>query len=303
MKIVIIGSGGRLGAALMREYGERFDVLGFNHAQLDLGDASEIRAKVEHLTYDILVNAAALTNVDLCEKEPEQAFQINSEAPRVLAEISREKSAKLIHFSTDYVFDGKKTGPYDEEDPAHPISVYGESKRAGEQSVLKADDRHLVVRVAWVFGPDRPSFIDGMIHRARESDRISAVSDKFSTPTYTRDVAQMLLDVVVAGGVDPGRTEAGVSAPGYSGILHLTNAGSCSWQEYAQHALNCCRELGVSLKATNVVPLKLSDMQNFVARRPVNSVLSTAKYKALTGNSPRHWRDAVAEYIRDFVAR
>jgi dTDP-4-dehydrorhamnose reductase len=198
----------------------------------------------------------------------------------------------MIHFSTDYVFDGEKREPYDEDDPARPISVYGESKRAGEECVLKRDHRHLVVRVAWVFGPDRPSFVDTMIARARESEQVSAVSDKFSTPTYTRDIAQMLEGLVT-----------GVSDPGYSGILHFTNAGSCSWQEYAQHALDCCRQLGVSLKGTNVRPLKLSDMNNFVARRPVNSVLSTAKYKAITGISPRDWRDAVAEYVREFVAR
>ena len=166
MKIVVIGSAGRLGAALTREYHNKFAVTGFNHAQLDLSDFDVIREKLRRTAFDVLINAAAFTNVDLCETERDQAFRINAEAPRVLAEICREKNAKLIHFSTDYVFDGEKRKPYTEEDEAKPISVYGDSKLAGEKNVLAAQDGHLIVRVSWVFGPDRPSFIDAMIKRA-----------------------------------------------------------------------------------------------------------------------------------------
>ena len=169
-------------------------------------------------------------------------------------------------------------------DEARPISVYGESKRAGEQNVLAVQDRHLVVRVSWVFGPDRPSFIDGVIKRARENEHVEAIADKFSTPTYTRDIAEMLprfFDGDLAGG-----------------ILHFANAGECSWQEYAQHALDVCHQLGIPLKAKTVAPLRLADMKNFVAQRPVYSVLSNMKYAGLSGQAPRAWRDAVADYIK-----
>lgn len=298
MKIVIIGSGGRLGAALVREYREKFDITDFNHAQLDLGDPKEIHAKIDNLDYDVLINAAAFTNVDLCEKEPKQAFQINAEAPRLLAEICRDRKAKLIHFSTDYVFDGDKREPYREEDPAKPVSVYGESKRAGEENVLGVQDRHLVVRVSWVFGPDRPSFVDAVIKRAGASENVDAIADKFATPTYTLDIAQALPRFFVAGVADPGAAISPESVRGsYSGILHFANAGECSWQEYAQHALDCCHAAGVALKARKVAPLKLADMKTFIARRPVYSVLSTAKFTALTGVTPRSWRDAVADYV------
>src|SRR5439155_14360331 len=192
MKIVVIGSAGRLGAALTREYHNKFAVTGFNHAQLDLSDFDVIREKLRRTAFDVLINAAAFTNVDLCETERDQAFRINAEAPRVLAEICREKNAKLIHFSTDYVFDGEKRKPYTEEDEAKPISVYGDSKLAGEKNVLAAQGGHLIMRVSWVFGPDRPSFIDAMIKRAREEEYIEAIADKFSTPTYTLDIAEML---------------------------------------------------------------------------------------------------------------
>ena len=288
MKLVIVGAGGRLGTALAREYREKFSVIGFDHAQLDLANADELREKLCTIDFDLLINAAAFANVDLCERECDQAFRINADAPRILAEICRDKNAKLIHFSTDYVFDGGKREPYIENDPANPISVYGESKRAGEKFVLQTHDRHLVVRVSWVFGPDRPSFIDGMIKRARENEQIDAIADKFSTPTYTHDIAQML----------PQFFEVDVEG----GILHFANAGECSWQEYAQWALDCCATEGIALKAKIVDALKLADMKNWSARRPVYSVLSTAKYSVLTDVSSRAWRDAVADYIRRFYS-
>src|SRR6266446_3593384 len=232
MRILILGAGGRLGGALTREYREKFDVVGLNHPQLDLARPEQVRDKLSPVAFDLLINCAAMTNVDLCESEREQAFAINAEAPKVLAEICSGKKAKLIHFSTDYVFDGEKREPYTETDVAKPISVYGESKRVGEENVLAGQDRsasakatadrHLVVRVSWVFGPDRPSFIDVMIQRARENDHVDAIADKFSTPTYTHDIAEMLsrfFDIDVAGG-----------------ILHFASAGECSWQEYVQHA-------------------------------------------------------------------
>jgi len=289
MKLLVFGSAGRLGAALMREYQGKYDVAGFNHAELDLSNFDKIREKLGETDFDVLINAAAFTNVDLCETQPDQAFRINAEAPRVLAEICSEKNAKLIHFSTDYVFDGEKRAPYTEKDEANPISIYGESKLAGEKNVLAAQNRHLVVRVSWVFGPDRPSFIDGMIKRAQENEKVDAIADKFSTPTYTHDIAQMLPQFF--------------DGDGEGGILHFANAGKCSWQEYAQWALDCCREFGLPMKAKTVGSRKLTDMQAWVARRPVYSVLSTAKYTHLTGTPPRTWREAVADYIRRFYSK
>ena len=289
MKIVVLGAGGRLGAALMREYQEQYDIAGFNHAQLDLVSLDDVRQRLGAMDFEVLINAAGFTNVDLCETQPDRAFPINAEAPRILAEICNAKDAKLIHFSTDYVFDGQKRAPYTEEDQANPISLYGETKLAGEKNVLAAKNGHLVVRVSWVFGPDRPSFIDAMIKRARENEKIDAIADKFSTPTYTRDIARML----------PQFFDRGVEG----GILHFSNAGKCSWQEYARWALDCCRDAGIPLKATTVGALTLRDMSSWVARRPVYSVLSTVKYAELTGTVPRPWREAVADYITRFYSK
>jgi len=246
MKLVVLGAGGRLGAALIREFRPKHEVVGFNHAQLDLSNLESVREELSATTFDVLVNAAAFTNVDACETERDRAFRINAEAPGVLAEICNEKDAKLIHFSTDYVFDGQKRAPYTEDDQANPISAYGESKLAGERNVLAAGDEHLVVRVSWVFGPDRPSFVDAMIKRAQQDEKIDAISDKFSTPTYTHDIANML----------PQFFDHGVAG----GVLHFANAGKCTWQEYAQWALDCCRDAGISLKGATVGSVKLSEM-------------------------------------------
>jgi dTDP-4-dehydrorhamnose reductase len=287
MKIVITGSGGRLGAALMREYGTRFDVVGFNHSQLDLADLTTTRETILPLDFDVLINAAAFTNVDLAEKETDHAFRVNRDAPRALAKLCRDKGARLIHISTDYVFDGQKTKAYTEADEPRPISAYGASKLAGEEAVLNTGGNHLVTRVSWVFGPDRPSFVDQMIARAREHEEIAAVADKWSTPTYTRDIAGMLIPFLISGDV---------------GIVHIANSGQCTWQEYAQHAIDCCHQAGVPLKAKQVGAVKMSDMKNWVTRRPVHSVLGTAKYAELVGAPPRPWREAVAEYVQEFVA-
>jgi dTDP-4-dehydrorhamnose reductase len=289
MKIVILGAGGRLGAALMREYREKHDIVGFNHAQLDLANLNDVRGKLGAMNFGVLINSAGFTNVDGCETERDRAFLINAEAPGVLAGICKAKAAKLIHFSSDYVFDGKKRAPYTEEDYANPISLYGESKLAGEKNALAAENGHLVVRVSWVFGPDRPSFIDAMIKRAQQDERIDAICDKFSTPTYTHDIARML----------PQFFDRGVEG----GILHFANAGKCSWQEYAQWGLDCCQDAGIPLKAKAVGALKLNEMKNWVAGRPVYSVLSTVKYTELSGTAPRAWREAVADYITRFYSK
>ena len=286
--IIIIGAKGRLGAALACEYQRAFSVKAFARSQLDLGKLDQVRSTLSETEFDLLINCAALTNVDYCESNRDEAFLINAEAPRLLAEICRQKSAALIHISTDYVFDGRQDSPYTEEDTPRPLSVYAESKLAGEEETLRVSQNNLVIRLSWVFGPDKPSFIDQIIQRARENETVTAVADKFSSPTYTLDVADWLR---LAWENDA------------HGILHLANNGGCSWQEWAQYAIDVCHNLGIPLKTERIGAVSLADMKNFVARRPVHTVLSTAKFAALTGVKPRHWREAVAEYITAHVSK
>ncbi len=285
-----MGSGGRLGAALLREWralGD--DVLGFNRALLDLADFRQIRERLEPLEFDALVNCAAQTNVDRCEREVEEAFRINSGAVATLADICARKKARCVHISTDYVFDGTKQLPYTEEDEPQPISKYGESKLSGERCLHAVADKHLAVRVSWIFGPDRASFVDQILQRALVQERVEAIADKVSVPTYALDAARLLRPLVDDERID--------------GVVHLANAGACSWQQYGQHALDCAAAAGLPLRTRIVEPLMLAEMKAFVAKRPIYTPLSTAKLTLLTGLAPRPWQEAVEDYIRTHWAR
>jgi dTDP-4-dehydrorhamnose reductase len=162
--------------------------------------------------------------------------------------------------------------------------VYGESKRAGEIALFDIDPAHLAVRVSWVFGPDRPSFIDQILQKAKTSEKVEAIGDKWAVPTYTLDIAQLLRPFLRE------RREGG--------LLHLCNSGGCTWQEYGQYALDCAREAGVALQAETVGALKMADLKAFIARRPPYTVMSTSRLAGLTGVAPRPWQEAVLEYVR-----
>lgn len=289
-RIVVAGSGGRLGAALCREWrAAGLEVLGFDRQAMDLASDAAIRAALEPLEFGVLVNCAALTNVDHCETHETEAFRANAEAVGTIAALCSAKEARCIHISTDYVFDGEKGEPYTEEDEALPISVYGKSKRAGEVAALAAGTHHLVARVSWVFGPDRPSFVDQILARAQKEENVQAISDKWAVPTYTFDAAQLLRPLLFDVPV--------------SGLLHLCNTGACTWQEYGQLALDVAAASGVKLRAQEVGALHLADLKAFIAKRPPFTAMDTTRLAALLGHSPRPWQDAVAEYVRDSVAR
>ncbi len=282
--IVVTGAGGRLGAALVRQWkAAKEDVIGLKRADLDLSRPEQMRDALESLDFGVLVNCAAQTNVDRCETHFDEAMRINAQAVGELAEICQEKGARCIHISTDYVFDGEKETPYTEEDQAQPISRYGESKLAGEFALLNVSSTNLVVRVSWVFGPDRPSFVDQVLQKARTEERVAAIADKIAVPTYTLDAALLLRPFLFEKRI--------------GGVLHLCNQGDCSWQEYAQHALDCAAEAGLELKTYTVEPLKMADMKAFVAKRPRYSAMSIDKLANLIGQKPRNWRNAVREHV------
>ena len=211
-------------------------------------------------------------------------MQINAVAVGRMAFIAARKKARVIHISTDYVFDGEKRTPYLETDPAHSISVYGDSKKQGESELLAVSDANLVVRVSWVFGPDRPSFLDQIVKRALETDEVSAIADKTSAPAYTLDIARHLKPLLFEQPV--------------GGIVHLCNSGECSWQQYGQFAIDCAIAAGLPIKGKKVAPLAMADLKAFVAKRPVYTVLSTARLAEITGEPTRDWRLAVEEYVR-----
>jgi len=288
VRIAIVGAGGRLGAALAREWGGADEALALGRADLDLAAPGEIERVLGPLGFDALVNCAALTNVDYCETHAPEAMRVNAEAVGEIGALCTRKAARCVHISTDYVFDGTLDRPYTEEDAPRAISVYGESKLQGERALRNASADHLAVRVSWVFGPARPSFIDGIVKRALDSDHAEAIGDKWSTPSYTRDLATMLR---------PFLREIPVG-----GVLHASNAGACTWREYGARALECAARAGLPVRTTEVAFLPIAGMKAFVARRPVYSVLATGKIERLTGQAPRPWEEAVEEYVREYLA-
>jgi len=286
LKLVVVGSAGRLGSALVRSYAATKEVIALKRADIDLASPESVERALRELDFDVLINCAALTNVDYCESHQEEAFAINAGAVGQMARICTQKNARCIHISTDYVFDGAKSEPYAEDDEAAPLGVYGASKRQGEVELLAVSPNHLVVRVAWVFGPDRPSFVDQILKRALESEELAAIGDKWSCPTYTIDAAAMLRPLVR-------EIPAG-------GIVHLTQSGACTWQEYGQYALDCAAAAGVALKGRRVAFQAMADLKAFVAKRPVYTVLSTRRLETLTGRAPRPWQEAVSDYVRQY---
>ena len=282
-RILILGGKGRLGGALVRMWSANYPVRALARSDLDVTDLVELRCLLESAVYDVLVNCTGLTNIDRCETAREEAKIVNARAPGVMGEVAAKKGARFIHFSTDYVFDGAKTTAYTEEDVACPLSHYGRTKLAGENAAITPSQRHLAVRVAWVFGPDKPSFVDLIIERALTNDRVEAIADKRSCMTFTEDVAHWL-DPFLDGNL-----------PG--GLYHACNAGACSWHEYGQHALNFAVRAGLPLRARTVEPIALSAMKDFVAPRPLYTVLNTAKLAMVTGAVPRNWREALNEYL------
>ncbi|CAN5738644.1 dTDP-4-dehydrorhamnose reductase [soil metagenome] len=287
-KVLIIGAQGRMGAALARRYASTREIISWGRSDLNLLHLDRVREQVENTDFSVLIYAAGLTNVDYCEDHEEEAFCTNSEVPGILAGICEKKGARLIHISTDYVFDGRNNTPLTEEAPTHPLSVYGRSKLAGEQTVLTVSGRHLVIRVSWLFGPDRPSFPDMILKRAMTSDHVEAISDKISCPTYSEDFAEWIEPML-----DDNR---------YSGLLHLCNSGSTSWQNYGQTTLDIAARLGVPLKATNVEGLSRINFPSFKAERPEFTSFDTGKYQHLSGKTPRAWEDALEAYLKKAVS-
>ncbi len=284
VRIAITGTTGRLGAALARVYSQQgFETHPLPRTACDLRDPGEIETALRGIDFDFLVHCAAVTSVDYCESNPEEARAVNAEAPGVIARHCAGRGARMAHVSTDYVYSGDSAGHRVESDPCHPRSVYGRSKLEGERRVLDASAGFLVLRTSWIFGPDRPGFPEQMIHRACETDDLEAICDKFSTPTHSHDFASLLLPLL--------------ENPDAEGVFNLSNSGACSWKEYGECALEAAKEAGIPVQSTSVRGIRLAEMKSFQAPRPANTPMSTSRYAEFTGQSPRPWQDALREYV------
>ncbi len=285
-RIVVVGSGGRLGSSLMNHLASRYQVIGLDRKQLDLTSASSIKAVLGGFDYDHLFLTAALTAVDYCETHADEAFAINAAAPGVIAAISAEKGAHVTYVSTDMVFDGMKSQPYLETDAPAPISVYGASKLEGELQVLSASAGNLVTRVSWVYGPGRPAFPEWIIDKACSEADLTLPCDKVCCPTSALDLIDWL-DALVFG---PTQGTA-------SGIFHLCNSNPCTWQEWGQFCIDTARGLGFPVIAHEIGGVPVDSVSAFTARRPLDSSMCTGKFTAFTGVRTRDWRTSLHEFL------
>jgi len=283
-KMLVFGAGGRLGAALAREYAASWDVRAFGRAEADLSNPDSLAALIRTEDPSVVINSAAMTNVDVCETERDLARTVNAGAAAAMARACTDLGARLVQISTDYVFSGKTVKPYDEDASPDPISWYGQTKLEGEEQVLSASDRHAVIRVSWVFGPDRDSFVDKALQQSLRGEPVKAVADKWSSPTYTLDVAEAL------------RALVSPDAPG--GVYHVCNRGICTWRDWAEEGIKAAAELGLPVKTTTVEPLKLADIKAMVAKRPVHSPMTCHRIEDLLGRPLRSWQEAVRSYVR-----
>lgn len=261
IKTLILGAGGMLGYDLCKIFP---DAVKLTHKDIDITDRELVLKSVRKIKPELVINAAAYTDVDGCEDRQELALQVNGYAPGYIAEVCNEIAATLVHFSTDYVFDGSKK-EYTESDIPHPINVYGSSKLLGEQKIAENLDDYRIIRISWLFGTHGKNFVETMLRLSGEMAQVRVVNDQFGKPTYTVDLANKITEIA--------ELEAG--------IYHVTNEGVCSWYEFASAVIN------------NTVPCTSEEFPR-KARRPKYSVLVNTKTEPM-----RHWKEALKDYLKE----
>ncbi len=263
-KILILGARGMLGSDLVKVLSEDFDVVAWGHEDLDVTDKDAVKARGSEISPDIIINATGYTNVDGAEEDRESAFALNGDAVKYL----NDCDAILVHYSTDYVFDGEKDGEYQEDDVPNPINVYGESKLRGEQTLY---GKHYLIRTSWLYGSGGKNFVDTMLGLARDRDEIKVVNDQIGKPTYTLDLAYATAKLLS-------------DTPDF-GTYHLVNEGAMSWYDFAKEIFEIS---GVNVKLTPV----LSSEFPRPAKRPKNSALRNTKRPHL-----RSVKEAIKDYL------
>jgi len=268
LKILLTGRNGQVGGELARVLPSIGELVSTSRGDLDLANADAIRRAVREAKPQLIVNAAAYTAVDKAESEPELAMRINGTAPGVLADEAKRLGAMLVHYSTDYIFDGTKAGAYVEDDAPNPLSVYGRTKLAGERAIRSSDCRHLILRTSWVYGPRGKNFFLTIAAKARAGERLRVVDDQRGVPTTSRFLAEKTLALL---------------AKDASGLLHLVPAGETTWYDFAREIVK------LSGSQSEVTPIKTGEFP-VAARRPANSVLDNHKATAILGVPMPDWR-------------
>lgn len=284
--IWLIGNKGMLGSEVEPLLGESGRECVVSDKEVDITDYNQLRDFAGEKTISWIVNCSAYTAVDRAEDEPEAARAVNSRGVQNIARLASEKKARLIHISTDYVFDGTKDGAYTEEDSPNPRGVYGSSKLEGEKSIQGALEEYFILRTAWLYGENGPNFVNTMLHLFGGRNEVRVVDDQWGSPTFAIDLAGAIVRIIEK------------RADRY-GIFHFTNEGRTNWYEFAKEIHQLARERGIVQKEVNIVPIP-TEQYPTRAVRPRNSLLSKEKIKRELGVECREWKIALEEYIKNF---
>jgi dTDP-4-dehydrorhamnose reductase len=292
MKTLIFGAAGQLGYELMRQgQALSLDIQGVDLPQTDITKMAQVIDVIAEYRPSLVVNAAAYTNVDGAESEPELATAINKDGPANLARACVEYNIPLIHISTDYVFDGEKGSPYRETDPVSPIGVYGRSKAEGESALQSVLNEHIILRTAWLYGSHGHNFVKTMVKLAREKEEIRVVSDQYGSPTSAADLAETILRI------------SNIIQQGAAidwGMYHYCGRGIISWYEFAQAIVDMCRHNGKATVA-RVESIKTADYPTRV-RRPPYSALDCSLINKHFGISPKPWQNSLAITVHELLS-
>ncbi len=294
-RILLTGKNGQVGFELQRALAPLGEVIAVGTADCDLSDANAIRGLMQRVQPQLVVNPAAYTAVDKAESDADKARAVNAVAPGVLGEEASRLGASVIHYSTDYVYDGSKDGLYTESDPVSPQSVYGQTKLDGERALQAATPRHVILRTSWVVGAHGGNFAKTMLRLAGDRDELKVVADQFGAPTSASLIADVTAHIA--------RQMLRDGADGFPfGVYHLAAAGETSWHAYAQYVIGEAIGMGKALKATpeRVLPIPASSYPT-PARRPQNSRLDTHKLRQTFGLHLPHWQEGVKHILQQIL--
>ncbi|MDE2599481.1 MAG: dTDP-4-dehydrorhamnose reductase [Rhodocyclaceae bacterium] len=296
-RILLIGKNGQLGWELQRSLASLGELVALGSAECNLADADAIRATIREVRPRLIVNAAAYTAVDRAESEVEQAMAVNARAPGVIGEEAARIGAWVIHYSTDYVFDGKAEQPYAETDATNPLNVYGRSKLAGEQALQAVLERHLILRTSWVLGAHGGNFARTVLRLAAERSSLNVVADQWGSPTSAALLADSTAQLV---------RQANMEGEGNFpfGLYHLTAAGETNWCDYARFVVAAAEIAGKHLRLgpSDIMPIPSAEYP-LPAARPANSRLNTEKFRTTFGLPLPHWEDGVRQVLMQVFAQ
>ncbi len=287
MRVLVTGCHGQVGSEVVALADEAFDVCPFGHRELDITRADAVKRRLDEAAPDVVVNCAAYTAVDRAEDEPEVAHLVNADAVGLLGNACAARGIGIIHLSTDYVFDGRKPAPYREEDHPNPLGVYGASKLAGEERLRGATDRHVVLRLSWVFGRIGHSFVDTILRLARDRDTLTVVDDQVGTPTPAAAIATAIRSIAETTDVRPDAW----------GTYHYSATPAVSWCGFARCIVAAAAEYNLLADVPAIEPIRTADW-GAKAARPLNSRLDATRAATVFGTKPVSWEAHLRDYLQ-----